>query len=96
MRFAPHAAAILAGAAAVLGFPPLDLFPATLAALALLVHLWMRAPSPGAAFRLGFFFGLGLYGAGVSWVYVSLHRFGAMLSGRHPRCDTVAGGQDCS
>ena len=78
MRFAPHAAAILAGAAAVLGFSPLDVFPATLAALALLVHLWMRAPSPGAAFRLGFFFGLGLYGAGVSWVYVSLHRFGAM------------------
>jgi apolipoprotein N-acyltransferase len=78
VRWAPHAAAILAGAAAVLGFSPLDAFPATLAALALLVHLWMRAPSPGAAFRLGFSFGLGLYGAGVSWVYVSLHRFGAM------------------
>ena len=70
--------AFLAGAAAVLGFSPLDFFPATLAALAVLVHLWMRAPSPGAACRLGFFFGLGLYGAGVSWVYVSLHRFGAM------------------
>ena len=67
-----------AGAAAVLGFSPVDFFPATLTALAVLVHLWMRAPSPHAAFRLGFFFGLGLYGAGVSWVYVSLNRFGAM------------------
>jgi len=78
VRFAPHAAALLAGAAAVLGFPPLGFFPATLAAFALLVHLWVRAASPGAAFRLGYLFGLGLYGAGVSWVYVSLHRFGAM------------------
>jgi len=70
--------AFLAGAAAVLGFSPIDFFPATLGALAVLVHLWVRAASPGAAFRLGFFFGLGLYGAGVSWVYVSLNRFGAM------------------
>ena len=70
--------AFLAGAAAVLGFAPLDFFPATLGALVVLVHLWMRAPAPGAAFQLGFCFGLGLYGAGVSWVYVSLNRFGAM------------------
>ena len=74
----PHAAAFVAGAAAVLGFSPVDFFPATLTALAVLVHLWMRAPSPLAAFRLGLFFGLGLYGAGASWVYVSLNRFGAM------------------
>lgn len=78
MRFLPHAAAFIAGAAAVLGFSPTDFFPATLAALALLVHLWMRAPSPRAAFGLGYFFGLGLYGAGASWVYISLNRFGAM------------------
>jgi len=62
----------------VLGFSPMDFFPATLLALAVLVHLWMRAGSPQVAFRLGFCFGLGLYGAGVSWVYVSLNRFGAM------------------
>jgi apolipoprotein N-acyltransferase len=78
VNFLPHAAAFLAGAAAVLGFSPVDFFPATFAALALLVHLWMRAPSPAAAFRIGYFFGLGLYGVGASWVYVSLHRFGAM------------------
>ncbi len=70
--------ALLAGAAAVLGFSPFDFFPATLAALAVLIHLWVRAPSPRGAFGLGFFFGLGLYGAGASWVYVSLNRFGAM------------------
>ena len=78
MTLLPHAAAFIAGAAAVLGFSPFDFFPATLAALAVLVHLWLRAASPRAAFGLGFFFGLGLYGAGVSWVYISLNRFGAM------------------
>jgi apolipoprotein N-acyltransferase len=78
VRFAPHAAAFLAGAAAVLGFSPLDFFPATLLALAVLVHLWMRAPSPRAAFLAGFLFGLGMLLAGVSWVYVSLNRFGGM------------------
>ena len=74
----PRAAAFVAGAAAVLGFSPVDFFPATLAALVVLVHFWVRAPSPRAAFGLGYFFGLGLYAAGASWVYVSLNRFGAM------------------
>jgi len=78
VNFRPHAAAALAGAAAVLGFSPVDFFPATLAALAILVHLWVRAPSPRAAFLAGWLFGLGFFLAGVSWVYVSLHRFGAM------------------
>ena len=78
MNFLPHAVAFVAGAAAVLGFSPVGFFPATLVALVALAHLWIGAPSPRAAFRLGFFFGLGLYGAGVSWVYISLHRFGAM------------------
>ncbi len=62
----------------MLGFSPVNFFPAALAALVMLVHLWMRAPSPRAAFRLGFFFGLGLYGTGVSWIFISLNRFGAM------------------
>ncbi len=72
------AAAICAGAAAVLGFSPFDFPPATLAALAVLVHLWARAATPRAAFLAGWLFGLGFFLAGVSWVYVSLHRFGAM------------------
>jgi len=70
--------AFVAGATSVLGFSPVDFFPATLAALVVLAHLWVRAASPREAFRLGFYFGLGVYGAGASWVYVSLNRFGAM------------------
>ena len=78
MSLPAHVAAVLAGALAVLGFSPLDVFPATLVALAVLVHLWMGAPSPRAAFLAGFLFGLGFFLAGVSWVYISLNRFGAM------------------
>ena len=44
----------------------------------MLTHLWLTARSAGAAAGLGFVFGLGMFLAGVSWVYVSLHRFGAM------------------
>ncbi len=78
MRGLPYVAALLAGATAVLGFSPFDNFPAALGALAVLVHLWIDAPSPRAACKVGFCFGLGLYGAGASWVYVSLYRFGGM------------------
>jgi apolipoprotein N-acyltransferase len=74
----PYVAALLAGATAVLGFSPFDHFPATLGALAILIHLWLDAATPRAAFKVGFFFGLGLYGTGASWVYISLNRFGAM------------------
>ena len=78
MKGLPSVVALLAGATAVLGFAPFGHFPAALGALAILIHLWLGAAEPRAAFRLGFFFGLGLYGAGASWVYVSLNRFGAM------------------
>lgn len=73
-----QAAALLAGAGAILGFSPFDAFPALLAALVVLVHLWMRAPTPRAAFGAGFLFGLAFFLAGVSWIYVSLERFGGM------------------
>jgi len=61
----------------VLAFSPLDLFPLALVTFAALVRLWSAA-TPRRAFRTGYAFGLGLFGAGVSWVYVSMHRFGGM------------------
>jgi apolipoprotein N-acyltransferase len=72
------AIALLAGAATVGAFAPLGAYPLALVGLATLVHLWIEAPRPAQAFRTGFLFGLGLFGCGVSWVYISLHRFGAM------------------
>lgn len=69
--------ALLAGAATVLAFAPAGVFPLALFTFALLIDQWMRA-SPRQAFFSGYWFGLGMFGAGVSWVYVSLHNFGGM------------------
>ncbi|KPK09225.1 MAG: hypothetical protein AMJ64_01135 [Betaproteobacteria bacterium SG8_39] len=70
--------AAVAGATAVGGFAPLEQPLLALASCVVLLHLWQVAPSPRAAFGVGFWFGLGLFGAGVSWVFVSLARFGGM------------------
>jgi len=77
MKRAPLIAALL-GATTVLGFAPFQLFPLPVFTLAALALLWQRAARRGAAALLGFCFGLGEFLAGVSWVYVSLHDFGAM------------------
>ncbi|MDP2829626.1 MAG: apolipoprotein N-acyltransferase [Sulfuricellaceae bacterium] len=69
---------LLLGGMAVVGFSPFSLYPLTLLALAGLFYLWRHAPSARSAALDGFIFGLGLFGAGVSWVYVSLHDFGGM------------------
>ena len=71
------AVAFLAGAATVLAFAPVGLYPVAFASLAILVHLWTAAP-PRRCFAAGFCFGLGLFGAGVSWIYVSMTQFGGM------------------
>jgi apolipoprotein N-acyltransferase len=67
----------IAGAATVLAFEPAGFFPVALLAFAVLVQQWMRA-APRRALAAGYAFGLGMFGAGVSWVYVSLHTFGGM------------------
>ncbi len=72
------AAALLAGALTVAAFAPLAVFPLSFLTLACLLLIWRRAAAPQAAFWAGFAFGAGLFGAGASWVYVSLHDFGMM------------------
>jgi apolipoprotein N-acyltransferase len=71
------ASAFFLGAATVLAFSPAGVYPLALLTFALLMHMW-RAATPRRAFWIGYAFGLGLFGAGVSWVYVSLHTFGDM------------------
>ncbi len=70
-------APFIAGALTVAAFAPPGFYPLALATLAWLVHRWRDAP-PRQCFWSGFAFGLGLFLAGVSWVYVSLHEFGDM------------------
>ena len=74
-----HAAAACAlGVLSVAGFAPLYLFPVPIVALALVFGIIERAPAARTRFTIGFAYGLGLFLAGVSWVYVSLHDFGLM------------------
>jgi apolipoprotein N-acyltransferase len=62
----------------VAGYAPLAVFPLPFLTLAGLLLLWRSAATPRAAFGMGFAFGAGVFGVGVSWVYVSLHDFGMM------------------
>ncbi len=79
----PHMAAqlliaALAGAAAVAGFAPIGISALAILSPVVLVLLWQRAPGAKPAALIGFAWGLGHFGAGVSWVYVSLHDIGMM------------------
>lgn len=71
----PRTLALAAGAATVLAFAPFDLFPLPLFTLALLLFLW-GAAAPGAAFKIGWWFGVGFLGCGVSWLHISINQFG--------------------
>jgi len=68
----------LLGAFTVLGYAPFYFYFLPPLTLAWLFHLWLHAGSRHAASLIGFAFGLGLFGAGVSWVYVSMHDFGML------------------
>ncbi|MDR3212607.1 MAG: apolipoprotein N-acyltransferase, partial [Azoarcus sp.] len=78
--------AIAAGALSVPAFAPLGWFPLAFVSLALLAALLARAKSARAGFGLGFAWGLGAFGAGVSWLYVALERYGGM----HPLLAVLA------
>ncbi|HYA59455.1 MAG TPA: apolipoprotein N-acyltransferase, partial [Burkholderiaceae bacterium] len=77
-RLALAAAAAAAGAAHALSFAPANLPYLELAALGVCFGLALRAEGPRAAFGIGFAFGLGWFGVGVSWVYISLHHYGEL------------------
>jgi len=72
------AAAFAAGLLCVFGFAPFGVFAVPVLALAALFVLWSRADSRSAAAWLGFSFGLGLFVAGIGWIYVALHDYGGM------------------
>lgn len=67
--------ALLAGLAAVPAFAPFGWWPLAVLAPAVLFMLWRDCGRGRAAWR-GWLFGLGYWGAGVYWVYFSLHHFG--------------------
>jgi len=68
----------MAGLLCVFGFAPFGIFVIPVLALATLFALWSHAGSRSAAAWLGFFFGMGLFVAGIGWIYVALHDYGNM------------------
>ena len=68
----------LAGLAVPLAFAPFSLWPLMLLAFAILYY-HVREASPRDAFRLGWAFGFPYFAFGVSWIYNSLHDFGAAI-----------------
>lgn len=71
-----HVVALIAGMALPLSFSPFHFYPVAVVSLATLFVVWQVDNFRYAAIR-GFLFGFGLFGVGVSWVYVAIHDFGS-------------------
>lgn len=72
-----YGTALFAGGILPGAFAPHHLWPLAILSPALLLTLWQR-PSLSAqkAFWLGWVYGIGMFGMGVSWVFVSIHQYG--------------------
>lgn len=68
----------LLGISAVAGFAPFYSYPIPIFALAGWFWLVHHTATPRQALQLGLAFGIGLFGSGISWIYISLHDFGGM------------------
>lgn len=67
--------ALIGGAILPLAFAPFHLYLIAVLSPAILFATWLSA-SPKRALWRGWLFGVGMFGIGVSWVYVSIHEFG--------------------
>ena len=68
-------AAPLLGILLTLSFAPYDYIYAALPALTFLYLVWNKVGAR-RAFNIGYLFGLGLFGSGIWWVYISIHDYG--------------------
>lgn len=72
--------ALLAGLLLPLAFAPFNALPLAVLSPAVLFLLWLHT-TPRHAFRRGFAYGLGMFGLGVSWVFVSMYDNGGVSLG---------------
>jgi len=71
-------AAVL-GAASVFAFAPFSFAPIILATIAGLFMLWLDAKTSMDSVKIGFWFGLGMFGLGVSWLFSSMYFYSGVL-----------------
>ena len=67
--------AAIAGSLLPLAFAPFGFYPVALIAPAILFVMWQRA-TPAQGFLLGGLFGIGMFGTGVTWIFISIHEYG--------------------
>lgn len=67
---------ILSGASLTFAFSPFYAWPVTFLAVVIAIRQLHTRPTSG--FSTGWWFGLGWFGAGISWVHVSIATFGGM------------------
>ena len=70
-------AALAAGATLPFALAPFGLVPLMLVSAGALFWILGRTRTRVGAFAAGWWFGVGKYGVGASWIYVSIHVFGA-------------------
>lgn len=67
--------ALFVGTILTLAFAPFSIFPLAIIALFVLELLFISV-SCKRAFLRGWLFGIGLFGTGVSWIFISIHTYG--------------------
>jgi len=65
----------VAGLLLTLAFSPFNYSYLAIASLVFVISSWLNC-SPGRAALRAYLYGLGLFGSGISWVYISIHDFG--------------------
>ena len=70
-KYAVDAGCVAAGAVWPLAFAPFGYFPVAFVSLAALFLAWRGCRTPRRAFLRGWLFGLGCFGAGMTWIYES-------------------------
>ena len=77
MSLLKYPLALVAGLLNVFSFSPFEWWYLLVPSFTILFFCWSIS-NRKHAFWLGFIFGVGQFGAGVSWVYISIHQFGGM------------------
>ena len=70
-----EALSILSGILLTLSFAPFNYSYLSFVSLTLIFLAWQQC-SPSRALLRGYLYGVGLFGSGISWVYISIHDYG--------------------
>ncbi|QCU90771.1 apolipoprotein N-acyltransferase [Thiomicrorhabdus sediminis] len=71
--------ALSLGVLAVFAFAPFAFAPVILVSIAGLFILWLKAEQPAQLAKTGLWFGLGMFGFGVSWLFSSMYFYSGVI-----------------